>query len=81
MSDTEYLSSGELMREVGLTLAAVERSLILDTLTYCNGNRTHAARVLDISIRTLRNKLHQYVEEGISVPAPRGAADEASAAA
>jgi DNA-binding NtrC family response regulator len=58
------------MREVGLTMATVERTLILDTLSYCHGNRTHAANVLDISVRTLRNKLHQYVAEGVDVPPP-----------
>jgi DNA-binding NtrC family response regulator len=55
---------------VGRTIADVERHLILDTLTYCFGNRTHAARILGISIRTLRNKLNEYVEAGIAVPEP-----------
>jgi two-component system response regulator FlrC len=59
-----------LMREVGLTLGAVERTLILDTLVHCGGNRTHAAKILDISIRTLRNKLNRYTAEGMPVPAP-----------
>ena len=58
------------MREVGLTMATVERTLILDTLSYCDGNRTHAANVLDISVRTLRNKLNQYAAEGVDVPPP-----------
>jgi DNA-binding NtrC family response regulator len=53
---------------VGHTIADVERHLILDTLTYCFGNRTHAARILGISIRTLRNKLNEYMEAGIAVP-------------
>ncbi len=48
---------------VGLTVAEVERRLILDTLQHCLGNRTHAANILGISIRTLRNKLKQYSEE------------------
>jgi DNA-binding protein Fis len=48
----------------------VERHLILDTLAYCFGNRTHAARILGISIRTLRNKLNEYMEAGIAVPEP-----------
>lgn len=56
---------------VGRTVAAVERDLIIDTLTHCLGNRTHAATILGISIRTLRNKLKQYNEEGFSVPTPR----------
>ena len=56
---------------VGRTVAEVERDLIIDTLTHCLGNRTHAANILGISIRTLRNKLKQYSEEGFSVPNPR----------
>jgi len=55
---------------VGQTIADVERHLILDTLAYCVGNRTHAARILGISIRTLRNKLNEYMEAGIPVPEP-----------
>ena len=55
---------------VGRTVAEVERDLIIDTLQHCLGNRTHAANILGISIRTLRNKLKQYNEEGISVPLP-----------
>jgi DNA-binding NtrC family response regulator len=55
---------------VGKTVAEVERDLILDTLSHCFGNRTHAANILGISIRTLRNKLKQYNEEGFPVPQP-----------
>ncbi len=55
---------------VGRTVADVECDLILDTLDHCLGNRTHAARILGISIRTLRNKLNEYVGAGLSVPAP-----------
>jgi len=55
---------------VGRTVSDVERELIIDTLQHCFGNRTHAANILGISIRTLRNKLKQYNEQGISVPAP-----------
>jgi len=55
---------------VGHTVADVERDLILDTLDHVLGNRTHAANILGISIRTLRNKLNQYADEGIEVPAP-----------
>ncbi|MBL8697238.1 MAG: sigma-54-dependent Fis family transcriptional regulator [Alphaproteobacteria bacterium] len=56
---------------VGRTVADVERDLIIDTLSHCLGNRTHAANILGISIRTLRNKLKQYSDEGVRVPAPR----------
>lgn len=55
---------------VGRTVAEMERQLILDTLQHCLGNRTHAANILGISIRTLRNKLKQYTEEGTRVPLP-----------
>lgn len=55
---------------VGRTVASVERELILDTLKHCLGNRTHAANILGISIRTLRNKLNEYMADGIDVPAP-----------
>ena len=44
---------------VGRTVSAVERDLIIDTVQHCLGNRTHAANILGISIRTLRNKLKQ----------------------
>jgi DNA-binding NtrC family response regulator len=44
---------------VGRTVADVERDLILETLKHCLGNRTHAANILGISIRTLRNKLNE----------------------
>jgi DNA-binding NtrC family response regulator len=53
---------------VGKTISEVERDMILNTLDHCLGNRTHAAKILGISIRTLRNKLNQYKEEGIDVP-------------
>ncbi|WP_417518089.1 sigma-54-dependent transcriptional regulator [Minwuia sp.] len=55
---------------VGRTVAEVEQRLILDTLDHCLGNRTHAANILGISIRTLRNKLKAYTEEGVPVPGP-----------
>ncbi len=54
---------------VGLPVAEVEKSLILATLRQASGNRTHAANVLGISIRTMRNKLREYAEEGEPIPA------------
>ncbi len=63
-------SNGEAKRLVGRTVADVEKDLILDTLEHCLGNRTHAANILGISIRTLRNKLKLYSEEGVAVPMP-----------
>jgi two-component system, response regulator FlrC len=55
---------------VGRTVADVERDLIIETLQHCLGNRTHAATILGISIRTLRNKLQLYRQEGVPVPPP-----------
>ncbi|CAN5279069.1 sigma-54-dependent transcriptional regulator FlbD [soil metagenome] len=56
---------------VGQTVAQMEKTLILDTLTHCLGNRTHAANILGISIRTLRNKLNEYSDEGTAIMAPQ----------
>lgn len=53
---------------VGLPVAEVERRLILATLRQTEGNRTHAAHVLGISIRTMRNKLREYAKHGIIIP-------------
>ncbi|OLA79506.1 MAG: sigma-54-dependent Fis family transcriptional regulator [Azospirillum sp. 47_25] len=53
---------------VGSTVACMERNLIIDTLKHTMGNRTTAANILGISIRTLRNKLKQYQDEGFEVP-------------
>jgi len=50
-----------------MTIAEMEKKLILKTLKNTNNNRTKAAEILDISVRTLRNKLNQYKEEGTIV--------------
>ena len=62
---------------VGQTVAEMEQTLIIETLQHCFGNRTHAANILGISIRTLRNKLKEYAEAGVSVPAPQMGASAA----
>ncbi|MDH4248017.1 MAG: sigma-54 dependent transcriptional regulator [Deltaproteobacteria bacterium] len=49
---------------VGMSMREVEKKLIFETLRNTNGNRTQAAKVLSISIRTLRNKLNEYAAEG-----------------
>jgi len=51
----------------GRTLDDIERNVILDALMYHQGNRTHTAKSLGISIRTLRNKLADYRKIGIQV--------------
>ncbi len=48
---------------LGISVAEMEKTLILRTLEWCSGNRTRAAEVLDISVRTLRNKLKEYTGE------------------
>lgn len=53
---------------IGSTVGEIERELVLQTLGRCDGNRTRAARVLGMSVRTLRNKIRQYSAEGIDVP-------------
>ncbi len=62
---------------VGQTVAEMEQTLIIETLEHCFGNRTHAANILGISIRTLRNKLKEYTEAGVTVPAPQMGASAA----
>ena len=69
-ADSEDGATGSTERLVGRTVADVERELIIDTLQHCLGNRTHAANILGISIRTLRNKLKQYNATGFAVPTP-----------
>lgn len=53
---------------VGLPIAEVERTLILATLRQTNGNRTRAAQILGLSIRTVRNKLKDYADKGFNIP-------------
>ena len=52
-----------------VTLKEMEKELILRRLSVTGGNRTRAARLLGISVRTLRNKINQYRSEGVSIPA------------
>lgn len=75
-SDEERLAAEAAARAlVGRTVAEVEQDLILETLDHCLGNRTHAAQILGISIRTLRNKLKLYADAGLEVrPPPTGCA-------
>lgn len=56
--------NGELPVPMGLKLQDLERQYILQTLYFAEQNRTRAAEILGISIRTLRNKINQYRLEG-----------------
>lgn len=51
-----------------LPLAEMERHLILRSLDQTQGNRTQAANLLGISVRTLRNKLNEYRQLGMEIP-------------
>ena len=55
---------------IGEKLRLVETQFILETLKSHNGNRTHSAKTLGISLRTLRNKINEFVVEGHEVPQP-----------
>lgn len=55
---------------IGETLRLVETHFILETLKHHKGNRTHAAKTLGISLRTLRNKINEFTASGIDVISP-----------
>jgi len=55
---------------VGSPIRDIERDLVLETLAITHGNRTASARLLGLSIRTLRNKITEYTAEGVAVPPP-----------
>ena len=55
-------------RLVGSPISVVERDLILETLAHTHGNRTISARLLGISVRSLRNKISEYSAEGFYIP-------------
>ncbi len=63
-------ASGGVAGLVGRRMDDVERDLIMETLGHTLGNRTHAAAILGISIRALRNKLRDYATQGVAVPPP-----------
>ena len=53
-------SDGSIRLPVGTTVDEAERQLILRTLTHTGNNKTRAAEILRISLKTLHNKLHRY---------------------
>jgi DNA-binding NtrC family response regulator len=59
---------------VGRRIEDVERDLIIETLQHTLGNRTHAATILGISIRALRNKIRDYSAQGLAVTKPQNGA-------
>ena len=70
LPDSQTLSPHQIVPMlIGSTVEAIERELVLQTLARCHGNRTHAARVLGLSVRTMRNKIRQYATDGVDIPA------------
>src|SRR5262245_48683858 len=65
---------------VGHELATVEREFILQTLRYHRGNRTRAASILGISVRSLRDRIRFYRKQGENVPEPGSPPDQTSVA-
>jgi DNA-binding NtrC family response regulator len=61
--DAEKRSQTAVPMKAGMTVREMERQLITRTLDEVNDNRTRAAELLGISIRTLRNKLKEYKQE------------------
>ncbi len=73
MIDTEYspdeiskISLNESAEPAPSSLREMEQQMIFKTLDQTEGNRTHAAKILGISVRTLRNKLNEYKEKNDS---------------
>jgi transcriptional regulator with PAS, ATPase and Fis domain len=59
----------------GTTVAEVERQLIMLTLQHTGGNKTRAAEMLGISLKTLHNKLNRLADEGAEKAVEKGAID------
>ncbi|MEZ4755114.1 MAG: sigma-54 dependent transcriptional regulator [Bdellovibrionota bacterium] len=64
--ETEIIETDLLIRS-GLTVQEMEKRLIIETLKSTDSNRTQAAKMLGISIRTLRNKLNDYKKDGLVI--------------
>ncbi|HKW97276.1 MAG TPA: sigma-54 dependent transcriptional regulator [Bryobacteraceae bacterium] len=59
--------------QIGTTVEEAEKGLILRTLEHTKNNKTRAAEILGISLKTLHNKLKEYgSKEGVGVGAPGG---------
>ncbi len=67
----QQTTCGDAAGFVARRIEDVEREAILQTLSHTLGNRTHAAVILGISIRALRDKLRDYAQAGVTVPPPQ----------
>ena len=63
MDKSRSLFDDEVIGRVGMTMAEIERTAIQKTLTETRGNKTEAAKILDIGVRTLHRKLDAYKQE------------------
>ena len=68
--DSEFTPNDIVPWLVGHSIEEIERELTIHTLAHHGGNRTLAAAILGVSVRTLRNKINCYGALGLSVPAP-----------
>jgi two-component system response regulator FlrC len=72
-----HLQDLESRKEVRVgSVRDMEMNLILDTLRQVSGNRTQAASILGITVRTLRNKIREY--KGLGIPVPQGCMNAAN---
>ncbi|MGH7306808.1 MAG: helix-turn-helix domain-containing protein, partial [Candidatus Rokuibacteriota bacterium] len=60
LEPTATATEADLVLPIGTTVDDAERELILRTLKQTGGNKTRAAEILGISLKTLHNKLHKY---------------------
>jgi DNA-binding NtrC family response regulator len=65
--DIEPYSEGTLELKAGMSIKELEKQIIRVTLEETEGNRTRAAEMLGVSLRTLRNKLREYREAEVVV--------------
>jgi DNA-binding NtrC family response regulator len=61
---------------LGLPLPELERFWLLSTLAAVDGNRTKCAQQLNIALRTVRNKINEYRDQGFDIPGSRLGKDE-----
>lgn len=66
-NEEKEVKSSPLNITTGMTISKMEQELILKTLKEVNGNRTKAAEMLGITVRTLRNKLQEYKSKGVDL--------------
>lgn len=65
----EATAASSLKAQPFLTLEQMERNHIFKVLSHTNGNKSEAAGILGITIKTLYNKLHSYAAKGIDLGA------------